>query len=195
MNAPPDEGEHDAGGADDQEHPAPAQAEHEERKQGDGDEVAEGRGGLQQAGGETALANAEPIAHHAGAAGEERGFADTECKARGDEGAEAVDEAAGGLGEGPAKESEAEEAARAVAIDEAADGKLRDRVGPEEGGEQQAHFGDRDSELVLNEFVGHGQGGAIDIIQRAAGDEEGDGPALNRNDPSRRLRNFGVNTG
>ncbi len=105
-----------------------------------------------------------------------------------------VDEAAGGLRERPAEESQPEESARAVAIDEAADGQLRDRVGPEEGGEQQAHFGDGDSELVLNEFVGHGQGGAIDIIQRAAGDEEGDGPALNRNDSSRRLRNFGVNT-
>ncbi len=89
VNAPPHEGEHDAGGADDEEHPAPAQAEHEERKQRDGDEVAEGRGGLQKAGGEAALANAEPIAHHAGSAGEERSFADAEREARGDEDAEA----------------------------------------------------------------------------------------------------------
>src|SRR6185437_12082157 len=75
MNAPPYKSKDDARRADDHEHPAPAQCEHQKREQRDGDEVAEGRGGLQQAGGEAPFAKTEPVPYYSGSARKQGRFA------------------------------------------------------------------------------------------------------------------------
>ena len=134
-----------------------------------------------------ALANAEPVPHHSRSARKQRRFADTQCEARRDEDTEAIDQAAGRLRDRPAEESQPEESARAEPVDQTAYRQLSKCVGPQESGKQQAHLGDRDSEVVLNELVGHGERSSIDVIQRASGNQEDDRPTLNRNDSRRRL--------
>jgi hypothetical protein len=84
-------------------------------------------------------------------------------------------------------------AARAEAIDETAYRKLGKCIGPKKRREQQAHLCDRNSEVVLNELIRHGQGGSIHIIQRAAGNEQDDGPALDRTDARRRSADGAIN--
>ena len=73
-----------------------------------------------------------------------------------DEDSEASDQTAGRLRHRPAEEAQPEQFARTVPVDEAAYRQLRKSVGPQKSGEQQAHLHDRDSEVVLNEFVGYG---------------------------------------
>ena len=63
--------------------------------------------------------------------------------------------------------------------------KLGKRVGPKKSRQQQTHLRDRDSEVVLNEFVRHRQGSSINIIESAPRNEEGDRPALDRTDSRR----------
>src|SRR6185437_274081 len=103
--------------------------------------------------------DAEPVAHDPRSAGKQGSFADAQCDAGDDESAEASDDAAGRLSDRPGEEAEGEQLARTVAVDEAADGKLRQSVGPEERGEQEAHFDNGDAEVVLDAFVGYRKGG------------------------------------
>src|SRR5438309_143678 len=82
----------------------------------------------------------------------------------------------------PAEESEPKEPAGAEPIYQPAYGKLGKRVRPKKSRQQQTHLRDGDPEVVLNEFVRHGQGSSINIIESPARNEEGDRPALDRTD-------------
>ena len=94
----------------------------------------------------------------------------------------------------PAEESEPKEPARAEPIYQASYGKLGKRVGPKKSGQQQTHLRDRNSEVVLNDFVRHGQGSSINIIESAPRNEEGDRPALDGTDSRRRSANRRVDS-
>jgi hypothetical protein len=87
-------------------------------------------------------------------------------------------ESGDGLGDRPKTEAAGEQAVRPDAVDQRAAGQLREGVGPEEGGQQQPHIGDRQPEFLADQGIGDRKRRAVEVIQGSGDHQHDQGGAL-----------------
>ena len=124
------------------------------------------------------VARMVPLAHHAGEGGKRGCLADAQGSAGNDELAQAGDEACRHLCYRPNDQRDAQHAARAEAVHQAAGGKQEECIGPEEGRKQHAHLGDRYAEVVADQRVGDRQRAAVHVIEHTDDEDECQAVAL-----------------
>src|SRR6202042_2595698 len=109
---------------------------------------AQRRGAVEDTRGKTPVARIEPVANNARPGRELRRLADAEQEAGAEELAEALHESAEKLGERPKTEAARQKQARPELVDHGARGQLRERIGPQEGGQEVPHVRDRQMQIV-----------------------------------------------
>ena len=159
----------DAGGG---EAPAPADFEEEDADEGHADGRGELGCGVEDGGGEAALAGGEPEADGLGVRGEGGRFADAEQEACGERACRRWCNGGGEGGDAPDGGADAADAAYAEAIEQDADGKLADGVGPVVGAGEIAEGDVGDAEGGVERGVGDGEVDAVEVVDQHAGAEE-----------------------
>src|SRR5262249_12381945 len=120
------------------------------------DQCTECRSGLgarvDQGVGESAMVLGEVVGEDAGVRRVRYRFADAEYQAEGEEDGEGLSEAGNGRGAGPKEEGDREDPRDVAAIDQPAGeaGELKEGVGPEEAGAEQAEVGIGQVEVPLD---------------------------------------------
>ena len=169
------------------EHPAPAERDHQAGEDRRGDGRAERRSTVPDAGGQSAIAHVVPVAHHAHGRREHRRLAQAEEHARDGELPEAGHEARDRLRDRPQGKPRAEQPMRPHPVDQRAARQLREGVGPQEGRQQQPHIRDGQAEFLADQRVGDGEGGAVEIVQRPGDHQHGQRRALRAPDTGWRV--------
>ena len=159
---------------------------HERGQQRRGDGRPERGGAVPYPGRQAAAAHVVPVAHDPHGAREHRRLAQAQERSGEDELPEARDEARRRLRHGPDHEAGAQHAARPQPVEQRPARQLGEGVGPQEGGEQQAHVGDRQAELLADQRVGDRERGTVDVVQRAGEDEQDERGSLCARDAWRR---------
>jgi hypothetical protein len=150
------------------EHPAPAEGDHQDRQQRRRDGRAERRGAVPDPCGQSAVSHIPPVAHDTRRAGKHRCLAGTEEDAGDNELPEVPDQTSRRLGKRPDEQAEAQQAARTKAVGQRSARKLAESVSPEECGEQKPHVGDRQAELFTDQRIGDGERSTVDIVERSS---------------------------
>jgi hypothetical protein len=120
----------------------------------------------------------EPQAYGFGVGGEGGCFADAEEQARGEEAGDAGGDGGGEGGKAPDEGADAADAAYTEAIEEDANGKLAEGVGPVIGGGEVAEGDSGDAEGGDEGVVGDGEIDAVEVVdENAEAEEPGDAPA------------------
>ena len=120
MNHPPHPGKHYPDRADNDEHPPPAERQHQKGEQRHRNEIAQRRSGLAKASGESPLANPKPVAYHPSATRKQGGLSHAQRETCRNKGPEVCDEAARRLCHRPTEKSQPEQSSRTIPVDQPA---------------------------------------------------------------------------
>ena len=130
---------------------------------------AEGCAGVQDGGAAAALRLVHPDGVQLAAGRHDAGFGDADAQAGDEHAEEAAGQPGGGRGGAPADAGGGHDLARTELVDQQADRDLHQGVGPEEGGEQEAHELRGEVEFLLDDGQGHRDGAPVDVVD---GDED-----------------------
>ena len=97
-----------------------------------------------------------------------------------------MDEPAEELGERPKCKAARQQQTRAELVHHGGCGQLRERIGPEKGGDQIAHFRNGKTEFFPDQRIGDGQCRTVDVIDDAGNHQQGQGDTLYRFEARRR---------
>jgi len=158
--------------------PAPADVDEDDSDEGQADSRGKLGGGVVEGGGEASFPGGEPVADGFGVCGEGGRLAYSEEEARGEETAEAGGDGGGEGGDAPDEGADASDAANAEAVQENADGKLAEGVGPVVGAGEVSEGDVGDAEGGDEGVVRDGEVDAVEVVDEdAEGEQPRDPPA------------------
>ena len=163
----PDCGADEACKTHNDEHPAPAEDDHQQGQEGSGDGLAEMVRAGEDAYRRSALIRCIPAPDCLGTGWQGRCFSHPEQKAGCPKLGCIAGEAAEALREGPYREAASEQQARSKPIDDQAQWELRQRVGQRKSREQKAHFRNGETHIVPDRWIGDRERDPIHVVDDA----------------------------